>query len=352
MLRPAVLTSLALLLLSVPTTALSLEVIEISPANKIAMGIEIEVLGTLDSADALRATGLVIAPSGATQAVTAPMGGVLVDTYIVPGMMIKKGQKVALLYSDDYALTRTALKKAELAAEHDDHLAERAIELRALGLRSEAEMDEAQHEARTSRLSLQALKARLAQSNQASGAGHYYATAKQTGLLTHLMAQTGETLAPHQPIAKLLVGEAYWASIQVPDSKIDQVSLGMPVYFDRNNSIGEVIAIDPEVDTNTRAVNVMVALPKDRKWRLGQIVSAAFRTDVTSKRVTPIPTQAIVRMNGESFVFVETAAGFTAKLIKIETYAGQIMLVSGDLSAGDKVAVSGTAALKNLLEAG
>lgn len=344
-------TGIFFIYLGVAYNAAAQSPVEVSPASRIALGIETETVKDAGALSVVTATGLVTAPAGATQSVYAPMNGVVIETYVIAGQNLKKGEKVAVLYSETYAETRTALKKAELAAEHDDHLAERAEELRELGLRSDAETDEAQHEAKTSRLTVQALRSRLAQAKVAPGAGRYYVTAKQSGIVTHLTATAGQSLTEYQPIARLFVGGDYWARIQVADSKINQLSLGMSVSLSDGTLDGTVIAIDPEVDPASRSVEVMVALPNTRPWRLGEIVTVDFQSKDTSGAI-PIPTRAIVRMGGQSFVFAETETGFSPVPVNVKTQSGAMSLVTGALSMGDEFAVSGLAALKNASEGG
>lgn len=325
--------------------------VDVSPASRIAIGIETEILSLADSIKGVSATGLVIAPAGKTHAIPAAMSGVILETYIVPGQEIKAGQKIALVYSDEFAATQIDLKKAQLASEHDKHLAERATELGKLGLRSDAEVEEAEHEAKNSQLSVQALRNRLAQSKKAPGAGRYVILAKQSGMVIDVVSKSGQSISAYQPVAHIFSGSDYWGRVQVPDTKISQVSIGGQVTFLGTDKSGTVVAINPEVDKDTRAVEVMVAMPDSSRWRLGQIITANFQTSVTEGLIS-VPTRAIVRIGGESFVFVETPSGFITKPVSIHSQAGQMSLIAGPLQMGDRLAVSGTAALKNIVEGG
>jgi len=77
--------------------------IDVSPASRVAIGIETETLSLTENIEGVSATGLVIAPAGNKHAIPAAMSGVILETYIVPGQQIKVGQKIALVYSDEFA---------------------------------------------------------------------------------------------------------------------------------------------------------------------------------------------------------------------------------------------------------
>jgi RND family efflux transporter MFP subunit len=332
-------------------TAAAQDMIEVSNANRVAIGVETETLTAASNVDLITATGMVTAPINQMQTLSSPFEGVLIEPLIVAGMDIKKGQNIAFIYSADYAALKVDRAQAALMAEHNAGLAKRAIELADIGLRSVEEVDEAEHEAQSSLIALRALDKRLNRVRPAAESGEFYILAGKDGTVTHVNAAAGDSLAMSEPLATIFSGETYWASVPVPEANIDLVEIGTDVSVQNTNMTGTVIAIDPEVNGVSRTLNVTVELPGDYRWRLGGLVTATFLTPSPTNSV-PVPTRAIVRMSGQTYVFRETDGGFTTVPVIVISQSSHTSFVSGRLSAGDHVAVSGLAALKNVAEGG
>ena len=115
--------------------------------------------------------------------------------------------------------------------------------------------------------------------------------------------------------------------------------------------MGRVIAVDPEIDPVSRSIEILVELPEDVSWRIGQLVTATFSTRISGDALT-VPTGSIQRMGNELFVFVAAENGFRTVPVAIQMQSRDLAVISGDLSVGDLVAMSGLAALKNIVEGG
>lgn len=325
--------------------------IDVSNANRVAIGIKTQMLKSASSVELIKATGTITAPINQKQAVSSPFEGVLIEPLIVAGMDIKKGQNLALLYSPDYAANKVEREQAQLMVEHNTGLAKRAAELGEIGLRSVEEVDEAEHEAQSSLISLRAIDKRLNRVRPGARPGQFYIVANKDGTVTHVNATAGASLAKSEPFATVFSGKTYWASIPVPEANIDSIDIGTRVSIKNTNMTGTVIAIDPEVDGISRTVSVTIELPRDHHWRLGGLVTVTFITRPPTDSV-PVPMRAVVRISGQTHVFQETEGGFKIVPVTVMSQSGQTSFVSGGLSSGDYIAVSGLAALKNVAEGG
>lgn len=327
------------------------DLIDVSDANRIALGIQTERLQSASNVESVKATGRVISPIGEIQSISSPFEGVLSEPLVVAGMEVKSGQNIARIYSAEYAAGLVEREQAKLMAEHNAELAKRALELGDIGLRSVAEVDEAKHEAQSSLITLRAIEKRLSRVLPAAGSGQFYVKAKDKGIITHVHAAAGASLAKSSPIASLFSGDAYWASVPVPEANIDLIHIGSSIAFENTGLSGTVIAIDPEVDGVSRTVDVTIQLPEEQSWRLGGLVTATFLTPPPTESVA-VPSRAIVRLSGQTYVFQETDKGFKTVPVIVLSQTYQTSFVSGNLSEGDNIAVSGLAALKNVVEGG
>ncbi len=326
--------------------------ISVSAANMAALGIETDVVLSDAAISNASATGVVIAPPGMSHTVAVPFDAIMVEPLVLPGMKVIAGQDIALLQSPNYSSAYAALENQRFTAAHTKELALRAIELGQIGLRSKEEVDEAEHEAHSARVDFNAIAGQLSDLKKASGAGKFIVTAPSGGIVTHVSAESGESVIGSQSLITLFEGNKYWARVQLPETKALQVTVGDSVVTDHSSSPGVVVAIDPEIDSLSRSVEILVDLPIEERWRIGQLVSMTFFPAATSNDVLVVPARSIVRINNDVYVFVKTAAGFRAVLVTIQAQSRNLVAVTGDLSVGAAVAVSGLAALKNIAAGG
>jgi len=321
--------------------------IELSPASRMALGVETATVSLIDASEGVTASAMVIAPNGALQAAASPFDGVMVDTLATPGAEVKAGDPVAVIYSAAYADGSAELEARRLTMAHMAHLAERSDELFKLGLRSEQETDEAHHDAISARLAYEALRTQLQYVQRGAQPGQFILTAPAAGILTHVAPAAGEMIGAGAPVASILTGNVFWARAQMAERHATALKTGAPVTVDNLSEKGRIVSIDPEIDPETRSLDVVVELPSEQNWRLGALLTLTLET-VPGEGALLIPAKAILRTGGIETVFVETETGFQTMPVEIVSRSRHDALVHGELTPGDKVAVSGLAALKNI----
>lgn len=322
------------------------DAISLTPAARMALGVETALAARPEMFANVRASALVTPAGGGLQTVPAPFGGVVVRTLATPGTPVETGDALAVVYSPAYAAAKSELETLRMTAEHMSELAERAERLHALGLFSRQETEEARHDAASARLALAAATARLSQSTDGEGENEYVLTAPRPGVVSHMHAGVGDAIAEGAPAASVFGGEAFWARAQLPARFAGVLAVGGEVRLANALERAAIVGIDPEIDPDTRALIVIVALP-GRDWRLGEMIDLEFEAEPAAEALA-IPARAIVRMEGGDIVFVETEGGFRPTPVDILSRSRDEALVKGGLAAGDRVAVSGLAALKNI----
>ncbi|HPF23870.1 MAG TPA: efflux RND transporter periplasmic adaptor subunit [Hyphomonas sp.] len=329
-------------------TALA-QTFEVSPASRKALGVVTSPVLEESGIEGSTAFGTVVAPPGTSHPVVSPFDGVLLEPLVIPGMQVKAGQPVALLYSPDYATARSELESQRIMAEHMDHLLERTTELRALGLRSAQEEDEAEHDSKTAHLELAASQARLNAVRSAKGAGRYELVAPASGIVSEITVGAGEPVGMSEPFLSVFDGQRYWLDVALPERVANTVSIGSAVSLPGATGKGTVVAIDPKVDVHLQSVRIKIELPASAPWRLGQLVDLTLETPNQTASMV-VPARALVRIAGTDCVFVETAGGFRRVSVEVLARSRDEVVLRGDLTKGDQVAISGLAALKNLAE--
>ena len=338
---------IATMILSPFTPTAAQSEIDLSPASRIALGVETAPVMEARASEITRATGVVIPPNGASRTAVSPFGGVIVNAMATPGTKVKTGAPLAVLYSADYADAEAELESRRLTMAHMAHLAARADELFELGLRSEQEADEAHHDAMSARLAYEAMHDRLKYIQKGEHPGQFVLTAPADGVVTHIYPGDGDMIEAGGPVASILMGETYWARVQLPERHATLLKPGDTAMIDRLSASATIVSVDPEIDPKTRSLDVLVALPSGPEWRLGAMVALSFDA-AQPEGALLAPSRAIVKIDGEDVVFVETESGFRMTPVEIVARARDEALLRGDLAPGDKVATSGLAALKNI----
>lgn len=325
------------------------QAVDVSPASRKALGISTAPVSQEGAIDGTGAFGTVIAPPGNSHPVTSPFDAVLLEPLVIPGMQVKAGEPVALLYSPDYETAQAELDSQRIMAEHMDHLHERVMELREMGLRSAQEADEAEHDARTAHLNLAATQRRLSAVRSAKGAGRFELVASDSGTISDISVEAGEPVAMSDPFLYIFDGKRYWLDVALPERVAKTFTIGSSVSLAGVSEKGVVVAIDPTVDARLQSIRLKIELPTSYSWRLGELVDLSFETQGAGSALV-VPARALVRISGDDYVFVDAGDSFRRVPVTVQTRSREEVVVQGDLSPGDQVAISGLAALKNLAE--
>lgn len=329
-------------------TALS-QTIEVSAASRKALGISTSPILEASTVEGSSAFGTIIAPPGNSHPVTSPFDAVFLEPLVIPGMLVKAGDPIALLYSPEYETARAELETQRLTVEHMDNLSVRAEELRQLGLRSAQEADEAEHDAKSARLAYVASQGRLSAVRPARGAGRFELVAPAAGIVSDISVEAGEPVGMSDPFLTVFDGKRYWLDASLPERIATTVKLGSSVDLPGTVEKGKVVAIDPKVDPRLQSIRIKIELPTSGAWRLGQLVNLELESSNEPSALV-VPARSVVRIAGSDSVFVETVGGFRRVEVEVIARSRAEAVIRGNISRNEQVAVSGLAALKNLAE--
>jgi hypothetical protein len=81
-----------------------------------------------------------------------------------------------------------------------------------------------------------------------------------------------------------------------------------------------------------------------------QIQPGLRRADSGSVAHWQVPSRCLSQWQGKPILFVATQAGFSAQQVDIIASNDDISVITGPLTAGSKVAISGIASLRALLQ--
>lgn len=283
----------------------------------------------------------------------------------------------AARYSRDAAQAQLEAAQAQLLqAESDVQLAEvefrRTKSLVEEGALSRQDLDQAQNQLEVARASQQLAEknVRAAQSqleqatstlNQAQAQvqvnqeslGFKQVTAPIAGFVGDIIPKVGDYVSLGQTVTTITENRELFLRIQVPTTRSDQLSTGLPLELVDPNTgkplaTGSLSFVSPEVDNSAQSILVKARFPNEAgTLREGQFVRARIIWNTTTALL--VPTIAVSRIGGQSFVFVadeqvtdegQTLQVVSQRPVQLGSIQGNRYRVLEGLEPGEQIAVT------------
>jgi RND family efflux transporter MFP subunit len=173
------------------------------------------------------------------------------------------------------------------------------------------------------------------------------------GVIGDIPLKVGDYVSIGQTITTITQNGSLLLRLQVPSTRSAQLTVGLPVeLIDPNSgnrlSTGSISFISPEVDPNAQAILVKARFPNEAgSLREGQYVRARIIWNTTSALL--VPTVAVTRLGGQSFVFVaeenvtddgQTLQVVSQRPVQLGALQGNRYRVLDGLEEGDRIAVT------------
>jgi RND family efflux transporter MFP subunit len=360
--RRPLLAALAWLSALVPLPGPAADLVPLSADEQAAFGIELAAPEPAGTALSRRYPGKVAVPNRQLRVVAAPQAGVIEVLLVAEGERVEAGQVLARLASPelvavqgDYleALTRLGLADSELAREQMLHregiTAERRV-IEAQARRRELATLVDQHRQRLTLAGLEpAAIAALAESRRLSST--LPVRTPIGGVVLEQMADTGESVAASAPLYRVGELSPLWVEVHVPVDALAGVAVGGGVRLPALGVDGRIITVGRMVHGEDQGVLVRAEVAAGTEdLRPGQFTEVQLLTGAMGETDGPgrwrLPRAAVVRDAGDAYVFAAAQGGFRAVPVTVLAEEDRTLVVRGDLSASDQVAVSGVVALK------
>lgn len=110
---------------------------------------------------------------------------------------------------------------------------------------------------------------------------------------------------------------------------------------------GTVIAIAPQVEGHTQALDVRVALERPRGHALvpGQFVTGVLERE-RGEAAVAVPSDAVQRLDGREVVFVPEPEGFRARPVEVGRRGASLVEIRSGLAVGERYVTKGAFLLK------
>ena len=184
---------------------------------------------------------------------------------------------------------------------------------------------------------------------------HYYkVSAPADGIVGDIPVHVGDRVAVTTLLTTVDLPGALEAYIYVPADRAKDLRLGLPVRLlgENGESVSDthITFVSPQVETDTQTVLAKAAVENAKaKLRIAQQVRAQVTWGSHDGPVVPV--LAVLRINGQAFVFVAVNDGkgtvARQKLLKLGDTTGDNYTVLDGLKPGDHVILSGTQFLQD-----
>jgi membrane fusion protein, multidrug efflux system len=264
------------------------------------------------------------------------VAGRITRIHFTEGGRVQAGQPLVSL---DTAIAGAALREAEANLANSRSAATRASELVGEQLIARSDYDNVRAQRAVDEARVASARAALSKMTlRAPFSG-------QIGLRS---VSVGEYVNAGQDLATLVRLDPIEVDFSVPETRLAALRVGQPVQvevdaFPDQRFGGQVVAIDPVVDPNSRSVKLraQVANP-DHRLRPGQFARVRLQSG-EGRQALLVPEQALMQSGEERFVY--TVVDGKAKRTVVQTgtrVPGKVEVTAG-LSPGDVVITAGQA---------
>jgi membrane fusion protein, heavy metal efflux system len=345
-----------------PTITLSAEAaqnarIKIETVGEKVMSAEVTgppVVGTVQ-ANTYRSTPVVSLVGGVVRRVNAELG-----------QNVRRGQTLAVVFSDDLARAQSEYlsSAAELEEHHKHH--SRTMKLVEIGAASREELEQATTKLRSAEAELASQRQRLlllglsAQridqlKSSAQVTSEVSLSAPVSGTVISRTVNSGEVISADKELLRVSDLSSVWVIAQVYEKDLGRIRIGSGASVTSDAYPGRVLRgqvsyIDPAIDQTTRTAQTRVELANPGQLlKIGMFVNVAFATLGGSEGTVPIvPKAAVQTVGNQQVVFVATkeANVFAMRPVQLGIEANGFYPAVEGLTVGDRVVTDGSFLLR------
>lgn len=301
--------------------------------------------------------GEIVVPINQERIVSAPQAGLIDSLQVAVGQSVKKGQTLAHLSSADlvaiqrdYLQAKNQQRQAGKLLERDRELFKDGIIAERRYLSTQSNHDELIYSVAQRQQALKlagmgdgAIRQLESKGQMASGLG---IISPIDGVVLEQLATVGQRIDPSAPIYRIARLNPLWLEIHAPLDILSFAHEGMRVNIPKYQAEGKIINIIRNVNKNDQTVHLRAEITRGvEKLAPGQFIEAEITRENTG-RLYSIPKAGLIRNAQKSYMFVQTALGFRAQAITVVSEEADHAVISGSLTGNERVAVTGTSAIK------
>ncbi len=353
---------------STQTSATTEQILVLTPEQVRSAALKIETVREQPSSEAAgqTATGVVQANTYKETPVVSLVGGIVRNVSAELGQNVKRGQRVALVFSNELAeaQTRYLAAVAALDEHHRHHL--RTAKLVEIGAASRQDLETANSQYRESESNVANLRQKLlllglpeqridSLNSTSQVSSEVNVSSPSSGTVTSRTANPGEVIEANRELMRVTDLSTVWVVAQVYEKDLAtvRVGTGANITSDAYPSRvfrGPVSYVDPKIDPATRTAQVRIELSNPgQMFKIGMFVNVVFGASGMPQGSTPvIAKDAVQSVGNEQFVFMPTEkpTEFVMRVIHTGPESNGLYPVLEGLKTGDHVITEGSFLLR------
>jgi RND family efflux transporter MFP subunit len=340
----------------------------LTPEQLRSAQLKIETVGEAPSTEAAgqMATGVVQANSYKETPVVSLVGGIVRNVSAELGQSVKRGQRVAVVFSNELAdaQARYLTAAAVLDEHHRHHM--RTAKLVEIGAASRQELEMATSQLRDAESNLANLRQKLmllglsaqridSLDSTSQISSEVNVTAPNAGTITSRSVNPGEVIEANRELMRVTDLSTVWVVGQVYEKDLATVRVGSGANFTSDAYPGQVFRgrvtyVDPKIEPATRTAQVRIEMANPRQmFKIGMYVNVAFGAlGAAEKTVATVPKDAVQTIGNQQVVFIATDKDneFILRPVRLGPESNGVYLVREGLNVGDRVITQGSFLLR------
>lgn len=340
----------------------------LTPEQMRTVQLKIETAGEqpLSEAAGQMATGVVQANTYKETPVVSLVGGIVRSVGAELGQNVRRGQRVAVVFSNELAdaQSRYLTAIAALDEHHRHHL--RTIKLVEIGAASRQDLEVAtsQYREAESNLANQRQKLlllgmtaqRIDSLNSTSQiSSEFTVPSPSSGTVTSRTVNPGEVIEANKELMRITDLSTVWVVGQIYEKDLATVRVGSGASVSSDAYPGRLFRgrvsyVDPKIDPATRTAQVRIELNNPgQMFKIGMYVNVAFGAlGIAEKTIPAVPKSAVQSIGNQQFVFIATDKPneFVMRPVRLGTESNGLYPVLEGLNAGDRVVTDGSFLLR------
>jgi cobalt-zinc-cadmium efflux system membrane fusion protein len=178
--------------------------------------------------------------------------------------------------------------------------------------------------------------------------------APMSGTVSEAFAAVGQRVEAGAILFKLVDSSKLQLDLQLSSDKAAQLQVGNEITIASRNANARIIGVSRAVDASQSA-RARATVMNRGTLQAGELVSVVVHTKTNNGTIKPelqwlVPSRALTQWRGKSWLFVATDKGFEAVVVNVISSTDELSLVESNLTVGSKVAITGIASLRALLQ--
>jgi membrane fusion protein, heavy metal efflux system len=167
------------------------------------------------------------------------------------------------------------------------------------------------------------------------------------GVVLEQMVSTGESVPAAAPLYQIADLSALWVEVHVPVEQLEGIGTGSRALLPESGIEARIVTVGRLVHGEDQGVLVRAKVTDGaERLRPGQFVEVQLATATAAGERWRVPAAAVVRQGGATFVFVARDGGFEPVAVQLVAEEEGETVLSGPLTAPDRVVVAGVIELK------